>query len=87
LVLLDKDWHEEIVLTVALVPVRLSVCALLAPLLFTVSVACSSVPAVWLGINLNTMVQLEPLLRTNPLEQVPRPVLAKSPAFPPLMLK
>jgi hypothetical protein len=85
--LLDSAWHEEMVVTVALVPVRLIVCALLTPLLFTVNVVCSFVPDDWLGVNLNITVQLAPLPSTNPFEHVPNPMLEKSPAFPPLILK
>jgi hypothetical protein len=71
--------------TVALVPVKLIVCGL--PVLFTVSVAVSAVPAGWLGVNRNTMVQLNPLLSSKPFEQLPEAVPEKSPAFAPLMLK
>ena len=58
-----------------------------APLLFTVSVAVSFAPAPWLGVNLNTIVQLDPLAITAPLLHVPNPVLAKSPALAPLIVK
>jgi hypothetical protein len=86
-VLPDSVWHPDIVETVALVPVRLIVCGLLAPLLFTVSVAASFDPAPWLGVNLKTIVQLDPLAITEPFEHVPEPVLTKSPAFPPVIVK
>jgi hypothetical protein len=56
-------------------------------LLFTVSVAASFAPAAWLGVNRNIIVQLEPLATSKPLEHVPNPVLAKSPAFAPLIVK
>jgi hypothetical protein len=77
----------ERVVTVALVPVRLIVCGLPTPLLLTVSVADSFVPDAWLGVNLKTIVQSDPLLTASPLEQVPEPVLEKSAAFAPVMVK
>ena len=70
----------------ALVPVRLIVSGLLAPLLLTVSVADSFVPDAWLGVNFKMIVQLDPLLTTRPLEHVPKPVLEKSAAFAPVMV-
>ena len=72
--------------TVALVPVRLIACGLLALLLLTVSVADSFVPDPWVGVNLKIIVQSEPLLTVWPFEHVPRPVLAKSPAFAPVIV-
>jgi hypothetical protein len=83
----DSVWQEEIIDTAALVPVKLIVSALLAALLFTVSVAVSFAPPAWLGVNRKIMVQLDPLATSAPLEHVPVPVLAKSPAFPPLIVK
>ena len=85
--MLDSDWHAPTIVTVALVPVRLIVCWLLAPSLLTVRVATSFVPADWLGVNLKIMVQLEPLATSRPLEHVPKPVLAKSAVFAPVIVK
>jgi hypothetical protein len=83
----DSVWQDEINDTAALVPVKLIVSALLAALLFTVSVAVSFAPPAWLGVNRKIMVQLDPLATSAPLEHVPVPVFAKSPAFPPLIVK
>ena len=77
----------ERAVTVALVPVRLMVCWLLAPSLFTVSVADSFAPAPWLGVNFKMIVQLDPLAINKPLVHVPPPVLEKPEALVPVIVK
>ena len=70
--------------TVALVPVRFSVvCAPVALLLFTVSVAVSFAPGACVGVNCRTMAQLRPDAMNSSFAHVPLPVLEKSAAFGP----
>jgi hypothetical protein len=79
-------WQLVTAVIVALVPIRLIVCGLPTPLLFTVNVAASLLPDAWLGVNLKMIVQSDPLPTAKPFEHVPKPVLEKSAAFAPVMV-
>jgi hypothetical protein len=63
------------------------VCWLLTPSLLTVSVADSFTPPPWRGVNLKMIVQLDPLAINKLLAHVPRPVLEKSEALAPVIVK
>src|ERR1700740_3079517 len=83
----ERAWQEEIPLTLTLVPVILIVCGPLTLSLLTVIVADSFDPDGNVGVNRRTMVQLPPDVITRLFEHDPCPVLAKSDAFAPVMLK
>ena len=55
--------------------------------MLTFNVAASFAPALCVGVNRSTIVQLDPLASTKPFEQVPDEVFTKSAEFAPLMLK